>query len=172
MRQVRRHTSGSAARSLAEDVERQVIDRLRAVRTARRLSQRALAEAMVARGFDGWSQATVSNCEAGVRPLRLGELAGLADALEVPLPRLLDDVTEDADRAAALVAVTETGARLSEALAQHEAARARAEAARAEAEVAERELAVAERERALAAAAAELARLRLDHTRTAATREG
>ncbi len=164
--QLRRHTD-SAAGTPVEDVERQVIGRLRAVRTARRLSQRAVAEAMAARGFEAWSQVTVSNCEAGHRPLRVGELAGLADVYGVPVAYLLTP-GEDDDRPAALATVVETSARLAEAMEAVQAAERRHTQAEAELAAATRELAEARREQAAAMQAAMRADLRLEAARAAA----
>ncbi len=163
--QGRRHTS-SATGTPVEDVERQVIGRLRAVRTARRLSQRAVAEAMAAHGFEAWSQVTVSNCEAGHRPLRLGELAGLADVYGVPVAYLL--MPGEDDRPTALDAVVETSARVAEAMEAVQAAERRHANAEAETAAATRELAEARRELAEAMQAAMQADLRLEVARAAA----
>ncbi|MGY1823758.1 helix-turn-helix domain-containing protein [Geodermatophilus sp. SYSU D00079] len=146
--QVRRHTSSGAAGSPVENVERQVIERLRAVRSARGLSQRAVAEAMVARGFDGWSQVTASNCEAGKRPLRLGELAGLADVYGVTVADLLTPGEDD--RPAALAAVVEASARMAEAMEAVQAAEQRHARAEAELAAAARELTEATRRQSAA----------------------
>ena len=146
-----------------EDVERQVIDRLRAVRTARRLSQRAVAEAMAARGFDAWSQVTVSNVEGGNRPLRLGELAGLADVYGVTVADLL--MPGEDDRPAALAAVVETSARVAEAMEAVEVAERRHGRAEAELAVAARELADANRRQSAALRDAMRADLRLERAR-------
>ncbi len=54
-------------------------------------SQSAVASAMRAHGLC-WSQSTVSNVEAGGRPVTVPELAGLCSVLRVGLPELLPDL--------------------------------------------------------------------------------
>lgn len=54
---------------------------LAALRERRGLSQSELARRMVERGFDSYSQMTVSRTEKGQRPVRLGEARALAEIL-------------------------------------------------------------------------------------------
>ncbi|GAB4083031.1 helix-turn-helix transcriptional regulator [Modestobacter muralis] len=152
---------GTAPDRMADNFERLIVERCREVRTARRLSQVALATEMARRGFPAWSQATVSNTEAGTRPLRLAELAGLADVLDVPLASLLDGPATG-DPAAAQAAAE--GA-LADAAAADQAARDALRAA---------EVAAADAARRLALARANLTRLRArQQTSTTSTgREG
>lgn len=62
--------------------------RIRELREARGLSQRAVAEAMTAAGVPLTGD-KVSKLEAGTREVRYDELLAFADVLEVPLARLM-----------------------------------------------------------------------------------
>jgi transcriptional regulator with XRE-family HTH domain len=76
-------------------------ERIREIRTARHLTQAALAKAMQALGYN-WLQTTVAKTEAAERPLRLNEATALAGVLGIeteyllspPLTGLLD-VSQD-----------------------------------------------------------------------------
>jgi transcriptional regulator with XRE-family HTH domain len=63
-------------------------ERIREIRTARHLTQAALAKAMKALGYS-WLQTTVAKTEAAERPLRLNEATDLAGVLGVEVGYLL-----------------------------------------------------------------------------------
>jgi transcriptional regulator with XRE-family HTH domain len=148
-----------------EEAERQVIARLRAARQAAGLSQQAIADAMVSRGFANWSQPTVVRVEGGERPLRIAELVALSSLLGVD-PAAVVSAPADETRAASLELLTNRSAALDLAVREDLEAQLRLQRARDELAAAERAAEEASRRRAAAAAAHEVARMR------AAWREG
>ena len=58
---------------------------MRALRISRGWSQRRLAEELAARGERGFSIATLSRIETGVRPTAPRERRAIVEALDVPL---------------------------------------------------------------------------------------
>lgn len=71
-----------------EDLEARVIQTLVDLREERGWSQSELARRMAERGWDKYTQMTVSRTEKGERPIRLNEAQGLADLFEVDLSTL------------------------------------------------------------------------------------
>lgn len=71
-----------------EDLEARVIRSLVDLREERGWSQSELARRMAERGWDKYTQMTVSRTEKGERPIRLNEAQGLADLFEVDLSTL------------------------------------------------------------------------------------
>ena len=72
-------------------------ERIREIRTARHLTQAALAKAMQALGYN-WLQTTVAKTEAAERPLRLNEATALAGVVaSARLPGLDGDFTDRLD---------------------------------------------------------------------------
>ena len=71
-----------------EDLEARVIQTLIDLREERGWSQSELARRMAERGWDKYTQMTVSRTEKGERPIRLNEAQGLADLFEVDLSTL------------------------------------------------------------------------------------
>lgn len=71
------------------EFERLVAGRIRRRRTGLDISQRTLADRMRHHGHN-WHHTTVQRTEAGKRPLRLGELASIADALRTTVTALVD----------------------------------------------------------------------------------
>ena len=70
-------------------LEAVVAARLREIRTAREMTQAALAKAMTSAGYE-MHQTTVAKIEAGSRPIRVNELAALASILEVRVTSLVE----------------------------------------------------------------------------------
>jgi transcriptional regulator with XRE-family HTH domain len=67
------------------DLEARVIQTLVDLREERGWSQSELARRMAERGWDKYTQMTVSRTEKGERPIRLNEVQGLADLFEVDM---------------------------------------------------------------------------------------
>lgn len=65
-----------------------------AARARRKLSQRQLGERMEALGY-GWRQQIVAAAENGKRKITIGEIFGLAIALETRLTSLLEPIPEE-----------------------------------------------------------------------------
>lgn len=65
-----------------------------AARARRKLSQKAVAARMSALGF-GWRQQIVAAAEGGRRKITVGEVFGLAFALETSVMSLIEPVRED-----------------------------------------------------------------------------
>ena len=86
--------------AVTPSLEAEVGERIRALRTARGMSQAALGEALAAYGY-GMPQPLVWRVETGRRPLRLGEVAAFAAALGVELAELVDGLSADDARAEA-----------------------------------------------------------------------
>lgn len=70
------------------DLEKRVIESLTRLREERGWSQSELARQMVEAGWPKYTQMTVSRTEKGERPIRLDEVAALADIFEVDMQRL------------------------------------------------------------------------------------
>lgn len=82
-----------ASKSNLEAWERSIgTNVIRAHRTRRGWSQRELAEALVKIGFTSMMHTTIAKIEAGTRPLRLAEFAGIAQAFGMPWASLMADV--------------------------------------------------------------------------------
>lgn len=75
-------------RQHVSDVDRVVGSNARNIRILDGRSQDAIVRAMKRRGFH-WHQTTMSRVERGLRPLSLGEAAGLSEILEQPVSALL-----------------------------------------------------------------------------------
>ena len=70
------------------DLEKQIGQRIRALREERELSQAQLGQLLAAHGLP-MGQPTIYKMENGMRPLRVNELHTLAAALDVPMDTLL-----------------------------------------------------------------------------------
>jgi transcriptional regulator with XRE-family HTH domain len=70
----------------AELIEGRFAENLRRYRELKGMSQAALADAMVARGWP-WRQQTVARLESGRRMVRFGEAAAVAETLRISLDR-------------------------------------------------------------------------------------
>lgn len=84
---------------MKHDDEANFSRRMSELRSARKMSQSELARRMAERGFENYSQMTVSRTEKGERPIRLGEARAIAEILE----SRVDAMTRD-PRAAELIA--------------------------------------------------------------------
>jgi len=73
--------------------EERVGERLRALRVGRGWSQAELATRMSGRD-DKWTQSTIAKTEGANRPIRLNELAALAETLDVPVTDLIEPERE------------------------------------------------------------------------------
>ena len=73
---------------------------MRWLRVQRGWPQARLAEEMVRRGYP-WIQTTVAKTEAAQRPIRVNELAALADVFDVGMSVLLTEVVEGTSKPAA-----------------------------------------------------------------------
>ncbi len=73
--------------------EERVGERLRALRVGRGWSQAELATRMSGRD-EKWTQSTIAKTEGATRPIRLNELAALAETLDVPLTDLIEPERE------------------------------------------------------------------------------
>jgi len=73
--------------------EERVGERLRALRVGRGWSQAELATRMSGRD-EKWTQSTIAKTEGATRPIRLNELAALAETLDVPLTDLVEPERE------------------------------------------------------------------------------
>ncbi len=73
--------------------EERVGERLRARRVGRGWSQAELATRMSGRD-EKWTQSTIAKTEGATRPIRLNELAALAETLDVPLTDLVEPERE------------------------------------------------------------------------------
>jgi transcriptional regulator with XRE-family HTH domain len=72
------------------DLEAAVADNVRELREGRGISQQQLGSDLFSHGF-GMSRTTVAELEAGVKPLRLNEVAAIAAYFEVPVESLWQD---------------------------------------------------------------------------------
>jgi transcriptional regulator with XRE-family HTH domain len=79
------------------DLEAAVAGTVRRLRESRGLSQLKLGSELFRYGF-GMSQMTVSELEAGERPMRLNEVAAIAAYFEVPVESLWQDGAENLNR--------------------------------------------------------------------------
>lgn len=77
----------------AGSAEEQIGERLRALRVGRGWSQAELATRMAGRD-EKWTQSTIAKTEGATRPIRLNELAALAETLDVLLTDLLEPERE------------------------------------------------------------------------------
>lgn len=68
-----------------DDLERRAVETLISLREERGWSQSELARKMVDAGWTTYNQMTVSRTEKGDRPIRLNEIAALADIFEVDM---------------------------------------------------------------------------------------
>jgi len=73
--------------------EDRVGERLRALRVGKGWSQAELATRMSGRD-EKWTQSTIAKTEGATRPIRLNELAALAETLDVPLSDLIEPERE------------------------------------------------------------------------------
>ncbi len=73
--------------------EERVGERLRARRVVKGWSQAELATRMSGRD-EKWTQSTIAKTEGATRPIRLNELAALAETLDVPLADLIEPERE------------------------------------------------------------------------------
>lgn len=79
---------------MKHDDEANFARRMAELRSQRNMSQSELARRMAERGFENYSQMTVSRTEKGERPIRLGEARVIAEILD----SRLDDMTRGTDR--------------------------------------------------------------------------
>ena len=79
------------------DLEATVARNVRRLREGRGLSQQQLGSDLFGYGF-GMNQVTVSELEAGAKPLRLNEVAAIAAYFEVPIESLWQDGAETLNR--------------------------------------------------------------------------
>jgi transcriptional regulator with XRE-family HTH domain len=70
---------------------------VRVCRQNRSWTLREVAERMNERGFEGWTNSTVSKVESGTRPTTVEELIALADAFDVAPAMLLGPVQQRED---------------------------------------------------------------------------
>ncbi len=68
-------------------------ERLRVLRISKGWSQAELATRMAGRD-ERWTQSTVAKTEAATRPIRLNELAALAETFNVPLAELVGSASD------------------------------------------------------------------------------
>jgi len=77
----------------SSSAEERVGELLRALRVGRGWSQAELATRMSGRD-EKWTQSTIAKTEGATRPIRLNELAALAETLDVPLTDLVEPERE------------------------------------------------------------------------------
>lgn len=95
--------------------EARFIASLKRLRERRDWSQGELAKRMVASGWEGFHQTTISRIEKGERPVRLGEARGLAAALETSLEHMVMP-TSDAEMLEQIHEAIDHAMRLQEAI--------------------------------------------------------
>jgi 8-oxo-dGTP pyrophosphatase MutT (NUDIX family)/transcriptional regulator with XRE-family HTH domain len=110
--------------------EKQIGKRIAELRAERKLSQAKLAELMKAHPsgrYANWRQGMIDKTERGLRPLRVNEIADIADVLGVPPDLLLAPVLPgvDVDAAGLDQQIAETEAKLQAASKEHQEAWAR-----------------------------------------------